>query len=316
MNDTTLTGLASLPTEILEQICSVLPMPPLRALRLVSQRLSDIATAWAFRHVRLGARLGCYDHHHFIWIAQSEKLRPLVREVTCDTWPGPTVGDWASRETSVSCHPSDFLNALPLIRCFRNLKSVHLHFGGYSKHDYIDPKNPYDRDIETDGFRYRVLDTVFHCLAGAWCAKRQVQMDDEWLPYNFEADYQTVSLETENMGPIPIKELTISSLVDYHNKRSQRTDLFTQTLSTSGLRRQIIYITPRNVERCNGTTDKPEEVIDLREEYDIFDGLLTILSLCTRGACGWDPRMDFHALRSRKRLDPNFPHLKFLTLRN
>ncbi|KAK7418802.1 hypothetical protein QQZ08_011125 [Neonectria magnoliae] len=310
MNATNTTGLASLPSEIIDEICSTLPTRPLRCLRLVNHRLGDIATAWAFRHVRLAARQGCYDHQHFVWIAQSEKLRPLVREVTCDSWRGPGVGYWASWDHYISGHPSDFLNALPLIRCFPNMTSLHLCFGGYAKHDYSSSTID-NGGIETDGFRYRVLDTVFRCLNGTWSAKTQQKMDEEWLSYDFEADYEMMPPEAAGLGPMPLRELTISNLADYYDKRVGNAEMFTKQLSASRLRGRKIYITPHEIERPSSGT-RPEKTMRLRENYEMLDGLLMILSMCSRDAFGWNPRMNFQAVRSGESFDPRIPPLKFM----
>ncbi|KAH7129974.1 hypothetical protein B0J13DRAFT_563623 [Dactylonectria estremocensis] len=310
---------ANLPPEIIDQVFSTLPAAPLRNLRLVNRQLGTIATAWAFRHVRLGSRQGCYDHQHFVWIAQSEQLRPLVREVTCDTWLGPTA---LHCDQFAFKHPSDFLNALPLLRCFRNMSSLHLRFSEHTRHDDTDTM-----DTETDNFRYRVFDTVFNCLAGTWSTERQLEIDEEVLPYSFEADYETAPAEVADMGPIPIRELTVSNLSDYHDERLTGSEVFKSVISSSSLKDLKMSITLQEVEKDHhGDGYLPSDALWFREKYDMFESLprtwlspsvagnLSVLSLYSRDYWGWNPRMDFRAVRPGNGPDTGFPSLKVLAL--
>ncbi|KAH7161640.1 hypothetical protein EDB81DRAFT_867029 [Dactylonectria macrodidyma] len=311
---------ANLPPEIIDQVFSTLPAAPLRNLRLVNRQFGAIATAWAFRHVRLGARQGCYDHRHFAWIAQSEQLRPLVREVTCDTWLGPTA---LHCDHFAFKHPSDFLNALPLLRCFHNMTSLHLRFSEHTRHDDdIDAM-----DTETDNFRFRVLDTVFNCLAGTWSAERQLEIDEEVLPYSFEADYETAPAEVADMGPIPIRELTVSNLSDYHDERFTQSEVIKKVISSSHLRDLKLSITLQEVENDHhGDEYIPAGALWFREKYDMFKSLprtwlfpslagnLGVLSLYSRDYWGWNPRIDFRAVRPGSGPDAGFPNLKVLAL--
>lgn len=134
MNEEYSHSLDSLCPEVTDIICSVLPTSSLRSLRLVNHHLGSIATKWAFQHIRLGARQDRADHAHFVKVAQLESLRLYVREVTCDTWLGPQAEDGEFRFEA----PREFLRALPLIRCFRNLTAVHLRFSQRTKHVYTD----------------------------------------------------------------------------------------------------------------------------------------------------------------------------------
>ncbi|KAF7549467.1 hypothetical protein G7Z17_g6356 [Cylindrodendrum hubeiense] len=308
----------SLPLEIVDEIFSALPTAPLLNLRLVNRQLGAIATAWAFRHVRLGARQGCYDHQHFVWIAQSEKLRPLVREITCDTWLGHTA---KYCDQFAFNHPAEFLNALPLIRCFHNLTSLHLRFSEHTKHEHIDAM-----DTETDNFRYRVLDTVFHCLAGTWSAENQLEMDEKVLPYSFEAEYVMAPAEVSELGPIPIKELTVSNLADYHDERFTESEVFKKVISSSSLRDLKMSITLQEVEKDHDGEFQPADALWFREKYVMFESLprtwlspsvagnLRVLSLYSRDYWGWNPKMDFRAIRPGSGPDSGFPNLKVLAL--
>ncbi|KAH6955880.1 hypothetical protein BKA56DRAFT_603192 [Ilyonectria sp. MPI-CAGE-AT-0026] len=318
MNPKTPVAFASLPPEIINEICSTLPTSPLLSLRLVNRQLGDIATSWAFRHVRLGARQGCYDHQHFVWIAQSEKLRPLVRQITCDTWLGHTAKHSSRFAFN---HPTEFLNSLPLIRCFHNLASLHLRFSEHTKHDHMDAM-----DTETDNFRYRVLDTAFNCLAGTWSAESQLEMDENVLPYSFEADYETAPALVADSGPLPIKELTVSNLADFHDERFTESEVFKKVISMSSLKDLKLSITLQEVEKDHDDDYEPPDALWFREKYVMFENLprtwlspsvagnLRVLSLYSRDYWGWNPKMDFRAVRPGHGPDSGFPNLKVLAL--
>ncbi|VUC35403.1 unnamed protein product [Clonostachys rosea] len=150
-------ALTSLPREILHDIFVRLQKPDLLSLRLQCAYLSHLATALAFRSLRLVA----YGQSplDFIRIARSERLRGLVQELTCDTAIHPTIVDFRAYGYQ---EPTEMLKALEFVRFFQNLKALHLRF----TRDYW---FVYDGEFETMGFRLRFLHTVFSCIAGESC---------------------------------------------------------------------------------------------------------------------------------------------------
>ncbi|CAH0057676.1 unnamed protein product [Clonostachys solani] len=159
-------ALTSLPREILHDIFARLQKPDLLSLRLQCAYLSDVATALAFRSLRLVA----YGRSplDFIHIARSERLRGLVQELTCDTAIHPTIVDFRAYGYQ---EPTEMLKALEFVRFFQNLKALHLRF----TRDYW---FVYDGEFESMEFRLRFLHTVFSCIVGEPC------------PIDWDANYE------------------------------------------------------------------------------------------------------------------------------
>ncbi|CVL01322.1 uncharacterized protein FPRN_11677 [Fusarium proliferatum] len=115
-----------LPPEIVTLICSTLPKPDLLRLRLVTHRLHDAATPFAFREFYLRAYGTAATS--FTSIAASARLRNYAKEITIDTNIGQDY-EYASNESYE--FPSGFFNALPSLRYFSKLTKLHLRFSEY-----------------------------------------------------------------------------------------------------------------------------------------------------------------------------------------
>ncbi|KAH6880458.1 hypothetical protein B0T10DRAFT_495440 [Thelonectria olida] len=308
-------NLDSLCPEVTDIICSVLPTSSLRSLRLVNHHLGAIATKWAFQHIRLGAREGHSDYEHFVKVAQLKTLRPYVREVTCDTWLGPCAEEDSEFNFNL---PQDFLRALPLLRCFKNVIAVHLRFSQRTKHVCTS-----GTDTETDDFRYRVLDTVFNCIAGTWAPETQARLDQKLFGFNFTTNY---AVPPSNAAPIPIRELTVSNLADFDDKRLTDSKVFKYVLSMPSLTSLKLCITQQQVDGNCDSEEQPESAIWFREKYDMFENMphtwlspsiaanLRSLSLYSKDYWGWNPRMDFRAVLPGDGPESGLPQLRVLAL--
>ncbi|KAL6407374.1 putative f-box domain protein [Ilyonectria robusta] len=306
-------GSFKLSPDILYIVCSFTSRGTLFQLRLTSRALNQAATFWAFRHVRLDARTKV--PRRFVELAQCQKLRPLVQEITCDTWIGPHHQYEGVYTYKI---PADFMNALPYLRYFHGLKALHLRFNECCGDENRAWSIPVE---ETWDFRFRVLDTVFQCLAGTWSPEKQEETD-KGLALGFEAVYTTPELEVDNrtMSPIRLNSLTISNLADYHDERLANSDAFKRVLSSPTLVDLKLLI----------STHAKEVVSSLYfpEKHDFFESLpntwlspplaqnLRVLSLYFQNYWGWCPKMDFRAVNPGRGPYLGFPQLKVLALGN
>ncbi|CCT72677.1 uncharacterized protein FFB20_01287 [Fusarium fujikuroi] len=146
-----------LPPEIVTLICSTLPKPDLLRLRLVTHRLHDAATPFAFRTFYLRAYGTAATN--FSSIATSARLRNYVKEVTIDTNIGQDY-EYASNESYE--FPIGFFNAIPSLRYFYKLTKLHLRSSKYCGNNKREFEWAW---IEEDWpFRWRILDTISHCM--------------------------------------------------------------------------------------------------------------------------------------------------------
>ncbi|KAM5356931.1 hypothetical protein ACJ41O_003577 [Fusarium nematophilum] len=297
-------GGLSLPPEIWESICSFLPKPSLSRLRLVSSKLNDIALPWAYRSLRLEGFGGSTER--FVEIAKSPKLRGLVRELTVDTSVGP--------EFPYKCNngypfPDSFVDALPYIRCFSHLTALHLRFNEFCGEG--------DRNgvtvEETWEFRYMVLDTVCHCIAGMWTVDKQAEIDENAQePYERKYPDPQDDLGVPFDQVIQLKELTVANLADFHDTDLASSEALKKVISLPSLIDLKLFIATEIDEDSDDSTARYEEKYDFFEHFPrvwlapSISNNLRVLSLYYQEYWGWFPKMDFRSI--------NFPQLKVLAL--
>ncbi|CAM1501013.1 Fc.00g101750.m01.CDS01 [Cosmosporella sp. VM-42] len=207
-------SLASLPLEITDAIFSRLGPEALLNVRCLSHRLESVATARAFRSVSIYTEIGREEPESsyfkkFTQTAQSKRLRGLVREAECVVSLFPPA-DWEHKL------PTDFLNVLPLLRYFRNLDTLHVSLY----------RNFVLKEQVAD-FEYRVLDTIFQCLAGTWSPGRQKLMDST-LALSFDAQYyqdEGASLSPV-AAPVRLRKFSVSGAGDYYEPRLMESEVF------------------------------------------------------------------------------------------
>ncbi|SPJ72233.1 uncharacterized protein FTOL_01961 [Fusarium torulosum] len=294
-----------LPPELWDSICSLLPKPSLLSLRLACSTLNAITLPRIYRAIRLEGFGSSAER--FVEIAKSHRLRNLVCELTIDTSVGP---DFPYNCNDSYPFPTEFLDALIYMHCFSSLSAIHLRFNQYCGED--------DRVglviEETYGFRYRVLDTVFHCIAGMWTVDKQMAIEEK--VEDELHDYERTYPENEFTGSLsqvmPLNELTITNLADYYDPDLASSDAFKKVMSMPSLTNLKLFVT---TEKNEGTDDS---IAYYEEKYVFFEYLpdtwlnqsisdnLTVLSLYACDYWGWFPKMDFRGMK--------FPQLKVLAL--
>ncbi|KAJ3549551.1 hypothetical protein NM208_g460 [Fusarium decemcellulare] len=294
-----------LPLKSWDNICSFLSKPSLLCLRLVCSKLNKIALPYAYRNIRLEGLQGSSER--FVKIAKDPKLRDLARQLTVDTS--------VNLDFNYNCNgdypfPTEFLDALPYIRYFGHLTIVHLRFNQYCGEDDRTGKTI----EETWNFRYRVLDTLFHCIAGTWTTDKQMEIEEKAGDelYDYERTYPKDDFGASLNQIIQLKELTIANLADFHDLRLANSEAFKKVMSLPSLINLKVFVTTEQDE------DSDESHAYYEEKYEFFDYFpqtwlatslsdnLRVLSLYGRDFWGWFPKMDFRNI--------DFPQLQVLAL--
>lgn len=304
-------ALPPLSPEIWSNICSFMPKPGLSNLRLTSRQMSHIALPHLFRSIRLEGFGG--SAKRVIEIAKSPKLRGLVRDLTIDSWVGGHFDYNANEDYRL---PKRFMNALPYVRCFGNVTAIHLRFNEYCGND--DRSSWATAIEETWPFRYRIIDTVCHCITGMWTQERQECIDSEaGLDYNPQYPEDDLGVPLEHV--MPLKQLTISNLADYSDPLIFQSEAWEELLSLASLVDLRLFVTSE-VEEAS-----PESAVYFKEKYEFFEDLpnswlsrpiadnLRVLSLFYCDYWGWFPTLNFRLIG---RDGSPFPQLKVLALGN
>ncbi|KAF4431839.1 putative f-box domain protein [Fusarium austroafricanum] len=197
----TTAALHGFPPEIICHITSFLPQTDLKNLRFADRTLSGHTTRQLFRSTRLLARAkDGHDPQRFIQLAKSN-LSGLAREVSCDFSNIVHNGFIYTESKNFELLPV-FLDALPLLTRFRNLRTLHLCFDSdFSKCDF---------DLDPTIFRQNILVPVFRILAGTWTKKNTSTNQTT-------NDQASVSSQDIPSSRIPLSTLIISNLEDYHD---------------------------------------------------------------------------------------------------
>ncbi|PTB36101.1 hypothetical protein M441DRAFT_62130 [Trichoderma asperellum CBS 433.97] len=316
--------------DVLATIISMVPRGTLLNFRLVNRSLSALATKRAFRHICLFA---AEEGTRFVDIARSEALRSCVREITCDTKLAED--DYTYHSNGDFAFPWRFMAALPFVRYFERLEVLNLNFN-----EYCGPENN-DEDLldgilieESPDIRFRILDTIFHCLEGTWSAENQREVDEELDLsddrdiLDIEDDPEVAFYKDDHQGfAAPIHDppssvcLTISNLGDFDDPRLTKSDTFRRVIASQISELKILFTVQ---------TDEasPESTIYRPEKYDLMKNLphtwlmpslamnLTVLSLYCRDYWGWIPRMDFRCVNPGSGPGSGFPNLRVLALGN
>ncbi|KAI4597975.1 hypothetical protein KJ359_003783 [Pestalotiopsis sp. 9143b] len=309
-----------IPAEILCQIFDLVDQKTVINCRLISRHVLPIATAFAFRHMRLEA---AYEVDNFISVATSH-LRHHVHEITVDTWVGP---DFKYHTNDNFWMPRNFWRALSYLRFFKEMKTLNLRFNKWCGADSYRASISIEEDYD---FRFVVLDIVFQCLTGTWSSERQAEQE-HYLVMRLEGDNGTFPTIPEghitasgsnDPGPIEISTLTISNLADFNDERLTTSEAFKQVMTSDALTDLKLFVTTEE------DTASPESSIMFREKYDFFETMpqtwlcpsvaqnLQVLSLFFRDYWGWNPKMDFRTINPANGLKTGLPNLRVLALGN
>lgn len=298
----------------MDQISSYLTHQSLANLRLASRRCNEIALPRQYRSLRLEAFGDSVER--FVNIAKSPNLHKLVRIITIDTHV-----DFEFEYTRNQPYPfpQAFMEALPHLRYFTNITSLHIRFEEHCGED-----EAYGSSVEEVAeLRYRVLDIIMHCAAGMWTLEKQRIIDTVLLGYLYaedemeEFDYSDQDLKFVNDGPFPLRELTVTNLADNDDANLTLSEAWNAVISLPSLVDLKLLITTEETQSSENNTY-------LENKYYFFQSLhetwlspnlsqhLRVLSLYFRDYWGWFPKMDFRLIGE----DSPFPHLKVLALGN
>ncbi|KAG5809104.1 hypothetical protein H9Q74_000226 [Fusarium xylarioides] len=288
-----------LPAEIVLMVCHYLPKHDQLRSRLVSGKLHYAATIQAFKSLRL--KPNGDSPSQFRTIALSDKLRTLVKEVTIDTELDPAILLQSDAQDFGVCER--FLEFLPYLSLFNNLKHLHLRFSRST-----DLLGIYV--AEGRYYRYLVLDIISHCLTGMWTPENRKKVYDT-MPLRGGRMFTYTHDASLLLGdPSQIKELTISHLADYNDPR------LIQSKAWNKLLRLPTLIDPKLLVGENHFSNR---TILSAGRSEFFSALpsrwlqpdvvqkLQVLSLFYTDYWGWFPRMDLDQLG-------DLPSLKVLAL--
>ncbi|KAF5678620.1 hypothetical protein FHETE_1172 [Fusarium heterosporum] len=301
----------SLPFDITSIICSYVSKPDQHRLRLVSRKLRDAATPHAFRSLYLRAYGD--SPSNFGNIARSPALRNYVREVTIDTWIGPGYEYNADESYDV---PHDFLNTLPYLRYYQKMTRLHLRFSKYCGIEDYHTRSVGPDIEETWSLRYKILDTVAHCVMGMWTKESQMKISQRVGNYQLRrfAWYEDDLPDLRPGIVMNIKELTISNLADYKDPNLLESIAWKKLLHLPTLIDLKVLVTKEHT-----MTESADIFCD--EKYEFFQNLhfdlltppvaskLQVLSLFYVDFWGWIPKMDLALIGP-------MPQLKILALGN
>ncbi|KAF4432584.1 hypothetical protein FACUT_8347 [Fusarium acutatum] len=197
-----------LPAEIVLMVCSYLCKQDHLRSRLVSSKLHYAATIQAFRSLRL--KPDGDSPLQFRQVALSDNLRTFVKEVAIDTELDPGLPFHSDTEEFLVCQK--FLQFLPYLSLFNNLRHLHLRFSRSS--------NLRGNSIEEGWYcRYLVLDIISHFVTGMWTPKDRKKVYDTVPPEGNHMFTYTHDASVLLGDSLQIKELTISHLADYNDPR-------------------------------------------------------------------------------------------------
>ncbi|KAL2674205.1 hypothetical protein Neosp_012655 [[Neocosmospora] mangrovei] len=300
-----------LPPEVWSEICRYVPKPRLLRLRLVCSKLSAIGLPWVYRSLRLEA---CGDSaERFILIAKSPRLSSLVREVTVEAW-----GDHGNdRDPNGPWQISwGFVNALPYLRCFTNVTTLHVRFHESLGGSYY---APVAYDFEHTGlFRFRVMETICHCVMGMWTPEVQAKIDETVQFNRYSSDKHPLQYTDDQNVPLghvmPLQEFTISNLSAYKDLLAEESGALKKMLSLPSLVDLKLLITSGGrPDRDRARSLLEHGMLQTLPEAWLFPTIaenLQTLSLVYGEYWGLYPKVDFRQLG-----ESPLPRLKVLALR-
>ncbi|KAH7171249.1 hypothetical protein EDB81DRAFT_678192 [Dactylonectria macrodidyma] len=303
-------ALVTLPPEIVIKISSSLPRVDQFRLRSVCRQLALTLTPQLFRSIRLNG-IGHYPLC-FMNIAETKHLRGLVREISLDTSSCSSECQFPRAFSPNKLNyqfPSEFFDALLFLRCFPNLKKLHVRMG-------VDERNPYVTVMRKPPKIFRaVLEILFHVLAGTWTDERQQQLQIKWKDGGFKAKRAP---SNPPLVPIPITTLTISNVMEYTEPLFTDLEPFKSVFESSSIVDFRLYVATQTY----GKYREWSNGIESPEQYAMFCDVpstwlslslaanLHILSIYSHERWGWLPRLDSEMTG----VNEDIPNLRILSL--
>ncbi|KAF5532787.1 hypothetical protein FMEXI_12198 [Fusarium mexicanum] len=288
-----------LPAEVVVMVCSFLWKEDQLSTRLVSGKLHYAATIEAFRSLRI--KPDGDTPSQFRAIALSDKLRTFVKDVTIDTELDPGIPHLSGAQNFAICQ--NFLQFLPYLGLFNNLKHLHLRFSRSSN-------SRFNNVEEGWYYRYMVLDIISHSVIGVWTPEDRKRIYDTVPQNGGQMFTDTHDASIVQGDSLHIKELTISHLADYNDPKLIQSKAWNKLLRLPSLVGLKLLV---GEDHCNNRTRlsawRSEFFTALPSQWLTPDVVqkLQVLSLFNTDFWGWKPRMDLDQLG-------DLPSLKVLAL--
>lgn len=160
-------------------------------------------------------------------------------------------------------------------------------------------------------FRYTVLDTICHCIAGLCTRETQEVIYRTQNFAEYDLDLAWDDLPEPGDQPLQLREFTVFNLADFEDRNLEASEAWQKVLALPSLIDLKLLFTA-DVDRTN-----------ISEKYNMFHNLpytwlrpdvtenLAVLSLFYREFWGWAPKMDFRAISE---IASPFPRLRTLAL--
>lgn len=324
--------MSNLHEDVLRQILSFLPLSTLLSCRLTDRAFGRLATAVAFKHVRLDT---FNDTLPFIRISRSAELRSVVREVTIDAgeswWALP---DGSDNSLYLSRY-AQFLIALPRLRCFSHTRVLYIRFKTDSRIFYYpsppdDPSQPQPRD------QARLLSAILKCLTGTWTEQEQRDWESHWQIDHLRRQWKVFDLfESYPAAKFSQPAISLSALTIQNLHEILQDDFYTSTAFQSLFCAHPpsilkLFIDPDRRFARRGNSDEERDFDDyvFQPKFYNFCELvpstwlcpplaanLQVLSLCCRNYFGWVPKLDLRMVNPGHASSSGLPNLRVLTLK-
>ncbi|KAK2603161.1 hypothetical protein N8I77_009639 [Diaporthe amygdali] len=316
--------MASLPDDVLSHIFSFLPHETLIQCRFLNRSVEPLASALAFRHVHLETGL---DVNSFLNIAGSERLRPLVRELTLSlsrTAAPPNNG--LEHGVRIQRYLRT-IRVLPLVRLLVGLRTLNVRFsraksytGDHGRWMSDDIALLTDQQGQTPICITTIyMETILKCLSGSWTRESQALWEhgwDKWFAPRAERLQSYLSLEISTQANpesssttqhfpdtgINLSSLTVSNLSEKDAEYLMSSATLKRFLETQSLSKMQLLTN-------SGKHDRGYDPGSLLwNRYRFFEDLpstwlspsisdrLRTLSLYSHDYWGWCPKVDFRVL--------------------
>ncbi|KAI1337850.1 hypothetical protein F5Y15DRAFT_389420 [Xylariaceae sp. FL0016] len=301
-----------IPADIWNIVFSLVPQKSLLECRLVCKYVGSLATAWAFRHIRLEAMT---EPRRFQNIAEAVHLRSLVREITFDSWTDFLYYQKDSFRRARQGRPAfelfssheGFFSALPFLRFYSNARKLNIRFDTYEHRAFQ------TRDIRSKCRRcdFYVLSIILRCLNGSWTEQWQDALDSSTEMRDPTKEVHGRSHVKVSPGLIEIDTVTISNLDGFDDAHLTSSKDFSDLFDYPYLKELKLLVSTPSVqqETCEFLEALPRTWL----RPPVADNLRVLSLYCTE-YWGWHPKMDFRTV-SPKAISA-FPNLEVLALGN
>ncbi|KAI3392725.1 hypothetical protein diail_5282 [Diaporthe ilicicola] len=331
--------MADLPDDVLRNIFSFLPQETIVQCRFVSRAVEPLARAFAFRSIHLDVNCAVGP---FLSVVRSERLRPVVRELTLDflqDLPTLRAGE-VPYDVRLQKHRK-ILMAVPLVRFFSGLRALNVRFGreqnrGLQRLMVARGGTLGRGDLDTNCLSPTCIEALLKCISGSWTEESQAQWDERWNRWEGSRAEALSHLslntgnpaDTESFGmtqhfpktAINLSTLTVSNLSENDSEYLKASPVLQRFLATQSLSTMQLLTTGWD---CNPAMP---DSFPLHNRHIFLTNLpstwlspsisdrLRTLSLYSHDLWGWYPKMDFRLLGRGPNGTGGLPNLRTLAL--